>query len=67
MAFTFGGRYIQGDARIPAKFGIPMNKDPNRKHTNWRKEFWITFLAILVTLIASILGLIFFHFATLRH
>jgi len=44
-----------------------MDKEPKRKYTSWRKAFWLIFLAIAATLIASLVGLIVFHSAALRH
>jgi hypothetical protein len=35
-----------------------MANDPKQKYTPWRKAFWILFLAIVVTLLASLVALI---------
>lgn len=44
-----------------------MDMEPKHKYTRWRKAFWLIFLAILVTLIASLIGLSIFHLAPLLH
>jgi len=38
-----------------------MPKDPERKHPEWRKAFWLIFLAIVVTLFVSLIGLLLLH------
>jgi hypothetical protein len=38
-----------------------MPKDPERKYPEWRKAFWLIFLAIVVTLIVSLIGLLLFQ------
>lgn len=35
-----------------------MADDPRRKYLPWRKAFWLLFLAIVITLLASLIGII---------
>lgn len=47
--------------------GAAMANDPKQKYTPWRKAFWLIFLAILLTLLLSLIGINVFHAASLHH
>lgn len=49
-----------------APIDIAMPRDPQRKYPEWRKAFWLIFLAIAVTLIVSLIGLLLLRVISYR-